>query len=301
VHSILYDQEKERATGVRVVDANTKEMTEYYATIIFVNASTINSTLILLNSTSDRFPNGLGNDHEILGHYLLAHNYRARLFADVEGYEDKYYYGRRPHGAYLVRFRNFGDDRHPDFLRGYSYSMGAGRAQGDLDETDPPIGAMFKEKMSVPGPWRVGLTGMGECLPYYENKMTLSKDQVDEWGMPLVEFDCEWKENEHRMTQDILDEGEAMLEAGGFKNIERVDSKQAMGLDIHEMGTARMGHDPKTSMLNRWNQIHSVKNVFVTDGSCMTSTACQNPSITYMALTARAADYAVSELKKRNI
>ncbi len=301
VHSIIYDEEHERASGVRVVDALTKEMTEYYATIIFVNASTINSTLILLNSTSTRFPNGLGNDHEVLGHYLLAHNYRGRLSAEVEGFEDMYYYGRSPGGAYLVRFRNFGKDRSRKFLRGYSYSFGARRIQGIVTEDDEPIGAAFKEKMSVPGPWRVWLTGMGECLPYYENKMTLSKDQTDEWGMPLVEFDCEWKENEDLMTQDILDEGAAMLEAGDFKNIRQNDSHQAMGLDIHEMGTARMGRDPKTSMLNGYNQIHSVKNVFVTDGSCMASTACQNPSITYMAITARAANFAVEELKNRNL
>lgn len=231
----------------------------------------------------------------------MAHNYRARLRADVEGFEEHYYYGRRPGGPYLVRFRNYGDDRHDAFLRGYSYSFGAYRGRGDLGEDDEPIGAAFKEKLSVPGPWGVSLTGMGECLPYYENKITLSPDQTDEWGMPLVVFDAEWKENEVRMTQDILDEGEAMLEAAGFKNIRRIDTQQAMGLDIHEMGTARMGKDPKTSMLNAFNQIHAVPNVFVTDGSCMASTACQNPSITYMALTARAADHAVNELKARNL
>lgn len=301
VHSIIYDETLGRATGVRVVDAQTKEMTEFYAQIIFVNASTVNTTLILLNSTSNRFPNGLGNDHEVLGHYLMAHNYRARLFAEVEGYEGDYYYGRRPGGPYLVRFRNFGDDHHPDFVRGYSYSFSAFRGQGMVTEEDEPIGAAFKEKMSRPGSWRVGLTGMGECLPYYDNKITLSPDQTDDWGMPLVVFDGEWKDNEDRMTQDILDEGEAMLEAGGFKNIRRIDNQQAMGLDIHEMGTARMGRDPETSMLNAFNQIHSVPNVFVTDGSCMASTACQNPSITYMALTARAADHAVNELKARNL
>jgi choline dehydrogenase-like flavoprotein len=301
VHSIIYNEDLGRATGVRVVDTLTKTMSEYYARIIFLNASTVNSTLILLNSTSGRFPEGLGNDHGILGHYLLAHNYRARVFAEVEGFEDSYYFGRRPGGPYLPRFRNFGDDLTNRFLRGYSYSFGASRTMGNVRDEDEPIGAEFKRRMSEPGPWRVSITGMGECLPYYENKMTLSRDRTDEWGIPLVEFDCEWKENEDRMTEDILDEGEAMFHAAGFKNIRRNDSHQAMGLDIHEMGTARMGRDPSTSMLNATNQIHSVENVFVTDGSCMTSTACQNPSITYMALTARAADHAVNELKKMNL
>jgi choline dehydrogenase-like flavoprotein len=301
VQSIIYDEEFGRATGVRVIDAETKETTEYHARIIFLNASTVNSTLILLNSTSNRFPNGLGNDHGILGHYLMAHNYRGRARATAEGFDDKYYFGRRPSSTYLARFRNFDDDRHDGFLRGYSYSFYSRRDRRSAGEGDEPIGPGLKKRMSEPGPWYVGLGGMGECLPAYENKMTLSKDQTDDWGMPLVEFDCEWGENELRMTEDIIAEAAAMLDAAGFKNIQTEDTGQAMGLDIHEMGTARMGRDPETSMLNAFNQIHSVPNVFVTDGSCMASTACQNPSITYMALTARAADHAVEELKKRNL
>jgi len=301
VHSVIYDEQKQRAVGVRVIDADTKETFEYFARVIFVNASTINTTLVLLNSTSSRFPNGLGNDSGVLGHYLMCHNYRGRVFGEYEGMKDKYYYGRKPTGTYLPRFRNFGSDVQEKFVRGYSYSGGASRGAGNVDSNTEPIGAEFKEKLTEPGPWRFGLTGMGECLPYEDNKITLSKNQKDEWGMPLVEISCEYKENELNMLEDLLNCGAEMLEVAGFKNIRKNDSKQAPGLDIHEMGTARMGKDPKTSILNGHSQMHAVKNVFVTDGACMTSSACQNPSITYMALTARAVDYAVSELKKQNI
>ncbi len=301
VHSIIYDEQKQKAVGIRVIDANTKESIEYYAKVIFVNASTINTTLLLLNSTSSRFPNGLGNDSGVLGRYLMFHNYRGRVSGEYEGMEDKYYFGRRPAGVYIPRFRNFGNDQQDNFVRGYSFSGGANRNWGNIDENTPPIGADFKEKMTEPGPWRFGLTGMGECLPYENNKVTLSKDKTDEWGIPLVEIDCDYGENEENMLKDLLDSGAEMLEASGFKNIRKIDSKQAPGLDIHEMGTARMGRDPKTSILNGFNQMHTVRNVFVTDGACMTSTACQNPSITYMALTARAVDYAVNELNKQNI
>ncbi|MCK5105034.1 MAG: GMC family oxidoreductase [Cyclobacteriaceae bacterium] len=301
VHSIIYDEQKGIATGVRVIDTETKEMQEFFSDVIFVNAGTLNSTLILMNSTSSRFPNGLGNDSGVLGHYLMDHNYRAKLRADVDGFMDKYYYGRRPTGVYLPRFRNFGDDAQETFLRGYSYSGGAYRTSSNTGNSTKPFGAEFKEKLTEPGPWKISLQGMGEHLPYSENHVRLSKDQKDEWGMPILEIDCEYKTNEMNMLKDILDSGEEMLEKAGFKNIVKIDSEGVPGAGIHEMGTARMGKDPKTSILNEFNQMHNVKNVFVTDGACMTSSACQNPSITYMALTARAVDYAVSEMKKQNI
>jgi choline dehydrogenase-like flavoprotein len=300
VHSIIYDEKQLRATGVRVVDAETLETTEYYAKIIFVNAATLNTTLILKNSTSNRFPNGLGNDSGVLGHYLMDHNYRGRLSAKIDGMEDKYYFGRRPTGTYLPRFRNIFDDKQ-DYVGGFAYSVGAYRNQGNLQPGDAPFGAEFKEKMTEVGPWGIYMTGMGEFLPDYDNKVTLSKTRKDRWGMPILEIACDYKQNEELMTADILTSGAEMLERAGYKDIRAEDNKQAPGLAIHEMGTARMGRDPKTSILNGHNQMHAVPNVFVTDGSCMTSSACQNPSLTYMALTARAVDYAVSELKKRNI
>ena len=301
VQSILYDEKKGRASGVRVIDSETNETMDFYARIIFVNAGTLNTTLILLNSTSDRFPNGLGNDSGVLGHYLMDHNYRARVYGEHEGFKDKYYYGRRPGGWYLPRFRNFGKDKQTSFLRGYSYSGDAKRLVGNLEEGDAPLGAEFKEKITAIGPWTMGMTGMGEHLPQFDNKVTLSKDKKDKWGMPLLEIDCSYGENEANMVKDILDSAAEMMDKAGFKNIRQRDTQQAPGLDIHEMGTARMGKDPRTSMLNSINQLHAVKNVFVSDGACMTSSACQNPSITYMALTARAVDAAVNEMKKQNI
>lgn len=301
VHSIIYNEDKGVATGVRVIDAETNEMQEFFSDVIFVNASTLNTTLILMNSTSSRFPEGLGNDSGVLGHYLMDHNYRGTLRADVDGFMDKYYFGRRPTGIYLPRFRNFGDDAQETFLRGYSYSGGAFRTSSNTINSTKPFGAEFKEKLTEPGPWKISLQGMGEHLPYFDNHVRLSKDKKDEWGMPILEIDCEYKTNEMNMLKDILDSGEEMMEKAGFKNIVKIDSESVPGAGIHEMGTARMGKDSKTSILNGFNQMHAVKNVFVTDGACMTSSACQNPSITYMALTARAVDYAVSEMKKQNI
>ena len=301
VHSIIYDESKGVATGVRVIDAETKEMQEFFANIIFVNAGTLNTALILLNSTSNRFPNGLGNDSGVLGHYLMDHNYRGRISAVIDGFMDKYYYGNRPTGTYLPRFRNFGNDNQDSFLRGYAYSVFAGRSGGNTGGIDKPFGAEFKEKITEPGPWHISMQGMGEHLPDFDNHVRLSKEQKDEWGMPLLEIDCEYKNNELNMLQDILDSGAEMLEKAGYRNITKSDSEESPGLGIHEMGTARMGKDPKESILNGFNQMHAVKNVFVTDGACMASSACQNPSITYMAFTARAVDYAVSEMKKQNI
>lgn len=300
VHSIIYDEKTQKASGVRVIDTNTKESREYFAKVIFVNGSTINSTLLLLNSTSSRFPNGFGNDSGELGHNLMDHNYNGGVRGEFEGYTDKYYSGRRPTGTYMPRFRNFGKDKQTSFKRGYAYACGGSRNAGTkLSET--VIGKDLKDNLTTLGPWKFSLNGMGECLPYHENKVTLSKDKTDEWGMPLLNIDAEFKENELNMVDDMISSGIDMLEQANFKNIEVIPKNRNFGLNIHEMGTARMGKDPKTSVLNSHNQIWGAKNVFVTDGACMTSSACQNPSLTYMALTARAADYAVNELKKRNL
>jgi choline dehydrogenase-like flavoprotein len=299
VQSIIYDDSTQRAKGVRVINAETNETTEYFAKIIFVNAGTINSTALLMNSKTPRYPNGLGNDSGALGHYLMDHNYRGRLGGEHDGFKDEYYFGRRPTGVYIPRYRNVGKDVQTGFKRGYAFACGATRHTGDVHEEN--IGADFKEALTKAGNWGVWMTGMGECLPYYENKISFSATKTDKWGMPLIEIDCEYKENEVNMLKDLLESGAEMLEKAGFKNIETTDTKQAPGLGIHEMGTARMGRDVKTSVLNAHNQVWGAKNVFVTDGACMTSNACQNPSITYMALTARAVSFAVDELKKRNL
>jgi choline dehydrogenase-like flavoprotein len=302
VESVIFDEKKNRATGVRVIDANTKDVIEFQAKIIFLNAGTLPTTQILLNSMSARFPNGLGNDSGVLGHYLMDHNYRARVSGEYEGFQDHYHKGRRPNGFYVPRFRNFGPDKQTAFVRGYAFGGGIEREPafyGGAKENG--FGADFKTAMTKPGPWSGGLFGMGECLPHFDNKVTLNKDKLDQWGLPTLNIDCQWRENEDAMVQDMLATGQEMLEAAGFKNIRANDSHEPPGRGIHEMGTARMGRDPKTSMLNAHNQLHAVSNVFVTDGSCMASGAAQNPSISYMALTARAADKAVKELKKRNL
>jgi len=301
VHSVIYDEQKGRASGVRVIDTNTKEMSEYFSKIVFLNAATINTTLILLNSISNRFPTGLGNDSDTLGRHLMDHNYRGRATASVEGFEDMYYYGRRPAGTYLARFRNVGNDKQKDFVRGYAYACGSSRGGWGRGVNMDLIGSELKEGMTVPGPWSFGMTAMGEMLPHPDNRVTLDKEKKDAWGMPLVNINCQWRENEDAMTKDAVNSAAEMLEAAGFKDVTAFDNKQAPGLAIHELGTCRMGRDPKTSMLNEWNQMHAVKNVFVTDGACMTSSACQNPSITYMALTARAANHAVEELNRQNL
>jgi choline dehydrogenase-like flavoprotein len=299
VHSIIYDEKKQRATGVRVVDTQTKQSFEYYAKIIFLNAGTLNSTLILLNSVSGRFPEGMGNESGALGHYLMDHNYRGSVWGEYEGFQDQYCYGRRPTGVYFPRFRNVGADKQKEFLRGYAYAAFGSRGRG-ISGPDA-IGGSFKDNMTEAGNWGMGMTGMGECLPYHENQVHLSPTKKDDWGIPLLEIDCAYRENEEKMLKDILQSGQEMLQTAGFKNVGSNDTHQAPGLGIHEMGTARMGRDMKTSVLNGFNQVWGAPNVFVTDGACMTSGACQNPSLTYMALTARAADHAVSELKKQNL
>lgn len=302
VHSIIFDEKKNKATGVRVIDANTMEMVEYYAKIIFVNASTINTTMILMNSESSRFPNGLGNDSGVLGHYLMDHCYRGGAAATYEGFEGHYHKGRRPTGFYIPRFRNLLNDRQKDFVRGYalggSCERGAAWTGGAYQEG---FGADFKKAMMKPGVWDLGFHMQGECLPHFDNKMTLDKTKTDAFGMPTIVFDCQWRENEEAMLKDGFQTMQEMMDKAGFKNIRTWDSHEPPGKGIHEMGTARMGKDPKTSMLNGNNQLHAVPNVFVTDGSCMASTGTQNPSLTYMALTARAADFAVKALKKREI
>lgn len=300
VNQILYDKDTKKAKGVLVIDAETKETTEFYAKIVFVNASTLGSTFILLNSTSEAHPNGLGNASGQLGHNLMDHHFRCGASGDAEGFDDKYYYGRRANGIYIPRYRNMGGEKR-DYVRGFGYQGGASRGTWHEGIAEMAIGGDFKDKMSTPGKWSMGLGGFGETLPYFENQVTIDKTKKDKWGQPVLAIDCEYKENENKMRVDMMNDAAEMLEVAGIKNISTYDSGCDPGMAIHEMGTARMGKDPKTSVLNSWNQMHEVSNVFVTDGSCMPSTACQNPSLTYMALTARACDYAVKELKKQNI
>lgn len=301
VHSVIYDERKGKAVGVRVIDSETKEEQEFFAKIIFLNASTLGSTFILLNSISSRFPNGLGNGSDQLGRNLMDHQYRVGAEAEVEGYEDKYYIGRRPNGVYIARFRNVGNDKRSDYLRGFGYQGGASRSGWQSGVHEMTYGADLKTALAKPGPWQFGITGFGECLPYEDNRVTLNHNKKDPFGLPTLTIDAEWKTNEKVMRKDIMNSAAEMLEAGGFKNVRTYDYPNNIGLGIHEMGTARMGKDPKTSVLNKFNQVHEAPNVFVTDGASMTSSACQNPSLTYMALTARAADYAVAQLKKGNL
>ncbi|MFS8616215.1 MAG: GMC family oxidoreductase [Solitalea sp.] len=299
VTEVIYDEQRNRASGVRVLDAESGEVLEFYARIIFLNASTLGTTFILLNSISSRFPNGLGNSSEQVGHNLMDHHYRVGASGSMEGFDDKYYYGNRPTGIYIPRFRNI--DRktaRSDYLRGFGYQGGAGRGRGGNFDG---IGVPFKEAKTRAGRWGVGIASWGECLPYYDNKVSLNKEKTDKWGLPTLDIDCRFRENELAMRKDMKNSAAEILEAAGCKNIHAYDNLPPPGTCIHEMGTARMGRDPKTSVLNGWNQMHEVRNVFITDGACMTSSACQNPSITYMALTARACDYAVKELKRMNL
>lgn len=302
VIEVLYDTDSKRATGVRLIDSETKEVIEYKAKVIFLCASTVASTSILMQSTSDRFPNGMGNDSGELGHNLMDHHFRLGATAKVEGHEDKYYTGRRPNGIYIPRFRNIGGaTNRKDFIRGYGYQGGANRGDWTQIVNEMAYGEGLKEAVMKPGGWRIGMTAFGETLPYHENKMFLDYNKKDQWGLPTVTFDAEIKENEKMMRKDMTVQAAEMLDAAGFKDIAQFDKGYSMGLGIHEMGTARMGRDPKTSILNKNNQLHAVSNVYVTDGSGMTSAGNQNPSLTYMALTARAADHAVNELKKMNL
>jgi choline dehydrogenase-like flavoprotein len=300
VSEILFDNAKQKAKGVRVIDAVTKDVREYFAKIIFVCGSTVASTALLLNSKSSRFQNGLGNDSGELGHNLMDHHFKVGASGTWEGDEDKYYIGRRANGIYIPRYRNIGNDKR-DYLRGFGYQGGGSRQSWNRGVNDMSFGADYKDAMTKPGPWTMNLGGFGETLPYHENKMYLDPTDKDKWGIPLVVFDAEFKENEKKMRKDMMEDAKEMLESAGLKNVRAFDNGSYPGMAIHEMGTARMGRDPKTSVLNSNNQMHAVKNVFVTDGACMTSTSCVNPSLTYMALTARAADFAVKESKKNHL
>ncbi|MEC3905660.1 GMC family oxidoreductase [Tamlana sp. 2201CG12-4] len=299
-YEIVYDEKTGLASGVKVIDSETKEKLFFKASIIFCCASTIGSTSILMQSKSKRFPNGLGNDSGELGHNLMDHHYAVGASAEVDGYEEKYYKGRRPNGFYIPRFRNLGDKKtkQKDFVRGYGYQGGASRKNWQHAVSELSYGKDLKEDILKPGSWTIGMSGFGECLPYHENKMTLNYNKLDQWGLPTINFDAEIKENELKMREDMRDQAIAMLESAGYKNVRGHLGKAIPGACIHEMGTARMGHDPKTSVLNKYNQIHTVPNVYVTDGSFMTSSACQNPSLTYMAFTARAVNHAVKAFKK---
>jgi len=299
VHSIIYDEEKQKAIGVRVIDANTKQATEYFASIIFLNASALNSNLILLNSTSHRFPAGLGNDNGLLGKYIGFHNYRAGTGGIVEGFRDKYYKVTKPAECIIPNFRNV-HKQDTDFLGGYVIFSGASR-QRLQEDAEPGVGAAFKKAVSQPGAWTVYMYMQGETIPKENNHVRLSKDKTDQWGIPLLVTSVGYDDNDDRMVKDFLEQGKAMLQSAGVTITYEYDNHQAPGLDIHEMGGVRMGRDPQTSLLNEWNQLHHCKNVYVTDGACMTSTGNQSPSILYMALTARAVNHAVEELTKGNL
>jgi choline dehydrogenase-like flavoprotein len=300
VESVIYDEQKSKAVGVRVIDTNTKEAIDYYARIIFVNAAAINTNLILLNSKSHRFPNGLGNDSGVLGKYFAFHNYSAHISGEYDGLQEWMTDGRNPAGGgYIPRFRNV-YKQETDFLRGYASGFGAYRG---FKHSWDGVGEGLKEGLSAKelGPWRVGSHMMGETIPKESNYLALDPDKKDPWGIPQLKISVDYDDNDEKMKKDYLEQLKEMFTTAGFTNIKASSNHQAPGLDIHEMGGARMGNDPKTSILNSWNQLHACRNVFVTDGASMTSTSCQNPSLTYMALTARAADYAVSEMQKGNI
>lgn len=302
VQSIIYDDKLGKATGVRIIDAETNKAIEYKAKIIFCNASTLGSTQILLNSKSSRFENGFGNDSGELGHNLMDHTYRIGAVGKVEGFDDKYYKGRRPNGIYIPRYVNLeGGPQSDKFVRGFGFQGGGGRGGAQTPEGQDAFGADYKDGLMKPGPWEFFITGFSECLPYHENQVYLNQEVTDKWGQPTLSIDAEFKENELALNRQIKIDAVEMLEKAGLKDVFGFDKEHYPGYGIHEMGTARMGRDPKTSVLNGFNQVHAAKNVFVTDGACMTSSSCVNPSLTYMALTARAADHAVSELNKRNL
>ena len=300
VTKVLYDKDSKKATGVEILDAETNQTQEFKAKIIFLNASALNSAWILMNSATDIWPDGLGSSSGELGHNVMDHHLGVSAGGTVEGYDDKYIFGRRPNGIYVPRFRNYGSDKR-DYLRGFGYQGSASRQSWNREVAELNVGAAFKDAISEPGNWTMGMGGFGEILPYHENKITLDKNKKDKWGLNVLAFDVELKDNEKKMRVDMLNDAKEMLEVAGVKNITGRDGDGTPGRGIHEMGPARMGRDPKTSVLNGYNQVWDAKNVFVTDGACMTSASSVNPSLTYMALTARSADFAVSELKKRNL
>jgi len=300
VTDLVYDRDRKRARGVRVLDAVTGQTTEYSARVIFLCASTLNSTWILMRSANDVWPGGLGSSSGELGHNLMDHHFRCGANGDFAGHEDRYVFGRRPTGFYIPRFRNLAGERR-DYLRGFGYQGSASRQGWERAVAELGVGGTFKDAMAQPGPWRVGATAFGEMLPNHANRISIDTARVDKWGLPVLAIDCATGENERLMRRDMMNDLAEMLEAAGATDVSVYDNDYAPGMGIHEMGTARMGRDPKTSVLNGRNQVWDCQNVFVTDGSCMTSSACQNPSLTYMALTARAAAFAVEELKRGNL
>lgn len=300
VTEIIYDKDAKKAKGVRILDAETNKTYDFFSKIVFVNASALNSAWVLLNSATDVWPGGLGSSSGQLGHNLMDHHFRCGASGKAEGYDDKYYFGKRPNGVYIPRYQNlFGDKRN--YIRGFGYQGGASRQGWSREVAELSIGGDFKDALSEPGPWSIGITAFAEMLPYHENKVTLDKNTKDKWGLNVLAIDCEIKENEKNMRKDMMEDAKEMLEVAGMKDVHTYDGGYFPGMGIHEMGTARMGRDPKTSVLNEWNQVWDARNVYVTDGACMTSAACVNPSLTYMALTARACDHAVKELKRMNI
>jgi choline dehydrogenase-like flavoprotein len=300
VTEVLYDRDRKRATGVRVLDATTDQTTDYRARVIFLCASALNSTWILLRSATDVWPGGLGSSSGELGHNLMDHHFRCGAEGRVEGFEDRDEYGRRPTGFYIPRYRNVAGDRR-EYLRGFGYQGGAGRQGWGRAVAELGVGGDFKDRMALPGEWRIGATAFGEMLPNHDNKVGIDETRKDKWGLPVLKIDCATGENERLMRRDMISDMAEILEAAGVKDVNTYDAEYFPGMGIHEMGTARMGRDPKTSVLNGWNQVWDAPNVFVTDGACMTSASCVNPSLTYMALTARAADHAVRELSRRNL
>lgn len=300
VTQVLFDKDKKRASGVEVLDATDNKTYTFKSKIVFLCASSFNSTWVLMNSATDIWPEGLGSTSGELGHNVMDHHFRCGAGGTAEGYSDRYQYGRRPTGIYVPRFRNVYDDKR-SYVRGFGYQGGAGRGRG-VQVAEFTIGAALKEALSVPSEnWHMGIMGFGEMLPYHENKISLNKNVKDKWGLPVLDMDVEIKENEKKMREDMMNDAKEMLEAAGLTNVHTYDYGYEVGMGIHEMGTARMGRDPKTSVLNGNNQVWDCQNVFVTDGSCMTSASCVNPSLTYMAMTARAANFAVEELKKGNL
>lgn len=302
VKNIIYDKDTQKARGVEIVDAETNQTYSFFAKVVFVCASTLNSTWVLMNSATDVWEKGLGSSSGELGHNLMDHMLNSGAGGRVEGYEDKYIFGRRANGLYVPRFANVvGDTKQRDYIRGFGFQGGASRGQWSGKVDDMTIGGAWKDAISEPGSWGIGFTAFGEILPYHENKVSLDHTVKDKWGLPILSVDAEIKENEKKIRIDASNEMKEMLESIGVKDVSTYDNGFSMGQGIHEMGTARMGNDSKTSVLNKFNQVWDAKNVFVTDGAFMTSSSCVNPSLTYMAFTARAVDFAVNELKKGNI
>ncbi len=300
VTKIIYDKDTQKAKGVEILDAENNRTYEFYSKIVFVNASALNSAWVLMNSATDTWPGGLGSSSGELGHNIMDHHYNLGASGTVEGFEDKYYYGRRANGIYIPRFVNLNGDKR-DYLRGFGYQGGGARQGYNRPMEELSIGADFKDALTEPGSWTMNLSGFGELLPHHNNTISLDKERKDKWGLPILAMEAVLQDNELKMRKDIVAEAVAMLEAAGVKHIQTRDNGHEIGDGIHEMGSARMGKDPKTSVLNSHNQVWDAKNVFLTDGACMTSASCVNPSLTYMALTARAANFAVEELKKGNL